>query len=987
MWEILARIFSAFTGKATDKIAEKVGETVGERIADKLGPLAPSDLELPPDIKVVPKGLRSFDEGDAGFFVHLLPGPYREDGLPESIHFWKTRIEEMEADKTFRVGLIYGPSGCGKSSLVKAGLIPRLADHVTPVYLLATPSDTENSLLAALKRHCPYLSPKSSLRAALRRKDEIPEGRKVLLILDQFEQYLHATQRDAQKDLVDALRECDGAKLQCMVMVRDDFITPVTRFMKQLEIRLADDRNYAMVDLFDKRHAKRVLALFGRADGPLPKSGNPNLKQDAFLDRAISDLAEGDYVICVRLALFAQMVKAKEWTPTTLKAVGGAQGVGAAFLEDSFVAKTAPLENRRHEKAARKALNALLPEPGTDIKAAMKSRQELLDKSGYARRLGQFDELLEVLDTKLRLVTPTDAVVLESDDTAPTQAPEAAKYYQLTHDYLVPSLREWLTRKQKETWGGRAEIRLAERSSLWSDQQENRNLPAWWEHLDIRLFTRKRNWTEPQRRMMRAAGKYHGVWALVLCLVLAAIGWLGFEYNKGTELHSRLLSATESDLPLIVAELGPYRHRWLAARMERELRTELSPDAPSDEIKRLSQKHANVAAGLLKLRQTGTMCSLLEHRSDLTRRSHVIHRLGLSGADPQPLVSRLDLESDPSIRQGLILALGEFRQDAFSSGQRKQVIEKMLRDYRKDLDPGIHGATGWLLRQWGQGKELKEIDDRFSNGEIEQGNRRWYVSKLGLTMLLIPAGTFEMGSPDSDPEADSNERPRHPVTLSAFYLSEFEVTQGQYQRVMDNNPSSFSKAGDDADRVSEEDTSCFPVETVSWDKATEFCKRLSAEEGKTYRLPTEAEWEYACRAGTTTQWSCGDESTLRDYAWYGDNSELATHGVGDRMPNSWGLCDMHGNVDEWCEDWFGHYPAEHVTNPRGPSQATYRVLRGGCWDDVAGYCRAAFRRRGGPGNRNDYLGFRVAAVPPGESSQEQASKKQAPASKKAEPGA
>jgi hypothetical protein len=140
-------------------------------------------LELPPDIKVVPKGLRSFDEGDAGFFIHLLPGPRRPDGLPGSLHFWKTRIEETEPDKTFRVGLMYGPSGCGKSSLVKAGLIPRLADHVTAVYVEATSTDTEDRLLAALKNYCPYLSPKSSLRAALRRKDAIPEGRKVLLIL------------------------------------------------------------------------------------------------------------------------------------------------------------------------------------------------------------------------------------------------------------------------------------------------------------------------------------------------------------------------------------------------------------------------------------------------------------------------------------------------------------------------------------------------------------------------------------------------------------------------------------------------------------------------------------------------------------------------------------------------------------------------------------------------------------------------------------
>ena len=164
----------------------------------------------------------------------------------------------------------------------------------------------------------------------------------MLIVLDQFEQFLHSTPDDEQEGLVETLRECDGQRLQCVVMVRDDFLTPVNRFMKRLQIPLSESRNYALVDLFDKWHAKKVLALLGQAYGALPKSGNLTREQDTFLNRAISGLAEGDRVICVRLALFAEMVKTKEWTPATLKAVGGAEGVGVAFLEDSFAAPTAP---------------------------------------------------------------------------------------------------------------------------------------------------------------------------------------------------------------------------------------------------------------------------------------------------------------------------------------------------------------------------------------------------------------------------------------------------------------------------------------------------------------------------------------------------------------------------------------------------------------------------------------------------------------------
>ena len=275
----------------------------------------------------------------------------------------------------------------------------------------------------------------------------------------------------------------------------------------------------ALVDLFDRRHAKKVLALLGQAYGGLPASGSLRKEQDAFLNQAISELAEGDHVISVRLALFAQMFEGKEWKPATLKAIGGATGVGVAFLEESFVAQTDLWKNRRHSAAAQRVLSALLPELGTTIKGAMRTKQELLNKSGYARRPEQFDQLLEILDKKLRLVTPTDPVI-KSSDGQPEQSADAERRYQLTHDYLVPSLRDWLTSKKKETRRGRAELRLAERSELWSAKPENRHLPSLWEFLNIRLLTDKKDWTGPQRKMMGKAGRVHGIRSGIVAAVL-----------------------------------------------------------------------------------------------------------------------------------------------------------------------------------------------------------------------------------------------------------------------------------------------------------------------------------------------------------------------------------------------------------------------------------------------------------------------------------
>ncbi len=532
-----------------------------------------------PLLKVVPKGLRSFGAEDADFFLELLPGPRDREGLPESIRFWKSRIEEVDPESTFSVGLLYGPSGCGKSSLVKAGLLPRLAEHVLVVYLEATPQETEIRLLKGLRKRCPSLPANLGLvetLAQLRRGVGLPAGKKVLLVLDQFEQWLHARRTDCQsvlqRELVEALRHCDGQQVQCVVLVRDDFWLAVSRFFRELEIRLEEARNTALVDLFDPLHARKVLALFGRAYGRLPDNlAQLSVEQERFLDQAVAGLAQDGKVISVRLSLFAEMVKGKPWTPATLQEVGGTEGVGVTFLEETFVAPTASPEHRLRQKAARAVLKALLPEQGTDIKGHMRSYPELLTASGYAPRPKEFDELLRILDAELRLITPTDPEGVQADAAEPTQAVSEGPCYQLTHDYLVPALRQWLTRKQRETVRGRAELRLAEQAAAWNARPENRHLPAWWEWANIRLFTRKRDWTTSQRKMMRKATRYHGWRGLALAVVLTAASVLGLEIQRqvveaqneqtATGLVARLRDAEVEQVLAIVAELAPYR-RW-----------------------------------------------------------------------------------------------------------------------------------------------------------------------------------------------------------------------------------------------------------------------------------------------------------------------------------------------------------------------------------------------------------------------------------------
>jgi hypothetical protein len=467
-----------------------------------------------------------------------------------------------------------------------------LAGHVIPIYIEATAEETEARLLRGLQKQCPLLSEDGSLRdslAELRRGRGIPSGKKVLIVLDQFEQWLHSKRDQEDAELVDTLRQCDGGRVQCLVMVRDDFWLAVSRFMQAMEIPLVEGQNSALADLFDIRHTKKVLAGFGRAFAALPESpGKIRNEQRAFLDQAAQGLAQEGKVVSVRLALFAEMMKGKPWTPASLKAVGGTKGVGVTFLEETFSAATAPPEHRYHQKAARGILKALLPESGTDIKGLMRSHQELLGASDYSSHPKDFDGLIRILDSELRLITPTDPEGRVEEGDSKSSVTLGSKYYQLTHDYLVHSLRDWLTRKQKETRRGRAELLLADRASVWNTRLENRQLPSVLQWASIRLLTKKKNWTNLQRKMMKRAGRHHFFRGCAVAIVLVLLSWGSYEgygIMRARALVQTLITAETSDVSRIVNDLSWY-NRW-AAKDLREI-VESSDDSKA-------QLHASLA--------------------------------------------------------------------------------------------------------------------------------------------------------------------------------------------------------------------------------------------------------------------------------------------------------------------------------------------------------------------------------------------------------
>ncbi|MFK8112563.1 MAG: SUMF1/EgtB/PvdO family nonheme iron enzyme [Rubripirellula sp.] len=748
----------ALSKRASDRFA------TAEEFANDLLSWQQEPEQQAKNLQIVPKGLRSFDEDDAYFFLDLLPGPRSRDGLPEHIRFWKLQIEKTDPDQTFSAGLIYGPSGCGKSSLVKAGLLPRLSREITAVYLEATPNDTETRILRGLRKSLPYLPPKLGLVETftlLRRN----EGRKVVVILDQFEQWLHAHRAEHNSDLVNALRQCDGGCLQVIVMVRDDFSMAASRFMRELEARMLEGHNFAAVDLFDVDHAAKVLIKFGQAFGKLPaQSSKLTDDQLRFVDAVAAGLSEDGKVVSVRLALFAEMVKRKSWTPATLMEVGGTEGIGANFLEEMFGSREANPEHLVHQQAARQVLRALLPEVGSDMKGHMRSHAELLEVSQYQDRPGEFNELLRVLDGKLRLITPTDPEGFRTESASERNL----KFYQLTHDYLVPSLREWLNRKQKETRRGRAELMLSDRSELWNAHPESRHLPSALEWARIKSLTKSRNWSDSQSRMMDTAGRVHKIRATMLLILLAALTFAGTHMRnrviaaskdeRATGFVTALTNADIGQIPRILEDLQEDR-QWVNPKLQAAL-----------------SQHPNDSSERLNL-------SLASLPSDPTQIEYL--RGKLLNASPDQIETIRTLLSNQ--KQSLVPLLWQVALQP-SSTERKQLLQaaSALAVYDTDND------TNWKL-----------VADQVANALVNESSFRGAV----WVKTLKPARRHLLEGLATIFRSDLNERSQTQIDHATGILEEYAADDIGYlaELLFDADPKQFvtlfdefASFGDDA---------------------------------------------------------------------------------------------------------------------------------------------------------------------------------------------
>lgn len=352
-----------------------------------------------------------------------------------------------------------------------------------------------------------------------------------------------------------------------------------------------------------------------------------------------------------------------------------------------------------------------------------------------------------------------------------------------------------------------------------------------------------------------------------------------------------------------------------------------------------------------------------------------------------PAMDAILFHPETSLRRALILALGSYGSKALSPGEREPLIARLLDLYENDPDAGIHGAAEWTLRQWEQPARLKEIDARLKGKD--KGTRRWYVNGQGQTLVLIEGPVeFRMGSPPDEPDRDPGETPHPRVIPRRFAIADKEVTVEQHQQFVRTNPQ-FGPAQSYLDKYSPEPNG--PMIAVNWYGAAAYCNWLSQAEGlpkdqwcyvpnergeydkgmtipanalerKGYRLPTEAEWEFACRAGALTSRYYGlSVELLGKYAWYLANSKERAWPCGLAVPNDLGLFDMLGNVYEWCQERRTSYqPGRAESSNDNIMDEAPRLLRGGTFADRPAVVRSAIRFRNAPTYRNVDYGFRLA---------------------------
>ncbi|MEZ6094592.1 MAG: protein kinase [Pirellulaceae bacterium] len=826
------------------------------------------------EIAIVPKGLRAFDQNDHEFFLSLLPGPYDRNGIAESIRFWASRVDAMEQVEPIPFGLIYGPSGCGKSSYVRAGLLPILSNHVVPVYVDCTTDDLSARAAECVRREIDDVPdvPLSEIIRRVRHGEFLNHQDKLLLVFDQFEQWLHQANRFDDDPFTLAMRQCDPKRVQALFLIRDDFWMSASQFFRCLEGRIEEGKNAMALPLFDVRHARKVLVALGQAYGALPKTGELSKTQHRFIKEVVSSLSNRDKVVSVHLVVFAETAKAKEWNHSELVAMGGWRGVGREFIAGLFANPEVPKFIRQHATEVWRILRVLIPPVGVDIKGQSRSKSEIQTSSGLTSNSRLFQELLDHLEHETKLIT-----LLDRDDSRDNIEPN----YTLTHDFLVEPIRQWGAALQKTSLRGRAEAKLSELADQWRLTREHRFLPGSLEVINLSLFAgsevKAANagfWAAAKSKAAKRLSGFAVVFLIGMATLLFALRGQrvaiaksefqqylacnveGIERQFETVMSYPQLTAdfaseeTQSDSPDNSA-------RALAALISLQPTEDLIrqfvnliDQVAADEYKTFCLGLENCDADFLELIESNWTNLSLRAKA---RTAVICAELG----EPQFLIETMALTATPELRATTIVELISWNGD-FSLIQHLQEMTPGLENgplfsgvcsavgmsadrfppntldpfksflesiYRTHPDSGAHYAAMFALSKCGF--DVPEVND----SGIAECRWKHVTIKLPaeeheLFFALIPQGKFPAGAGDPD-FADNisyNSRDEPPLQNGSVaedvWMSVFETRSNLYAEFLTDNGQS------------ERLESMIPhefVHRVSWNDIAEFCIWLNAQ--------------------------------------------------------------------------------------------------------------------------------------------------------------
>ena len=953
-------------------------------------------------VQVVPKGLRSFDAGDVEFFLNLLPGPTDRFGVPDSLRFWIQAYSKTESN--LPIGLLYGPSGSGKTSFVRAGLMPRLPEEFLCVRIECTSDTTEKDIVRAIGQSIDESMRDTDIRDMLfeiRNGEWVGRGRRLLIVLDQFEQWLNANDVEPNTVLVEALRQCDGIRVQCLLLVRDDFWIPTHQFLKQLDVKIQEGKNSQALPLFDERHARKVLTGFGQAYGSLPSSSSKfTRKHREFVKQAVDSLSLGGKVICAHLSLFSEMMKGRDWTSGEFSKVGGWQGIGVRYLEEAFGQEVAPAHRQMQMPYAKEMLSQLVPETGVTIKTSSRTKSEMADSWSGNWNETAVAETLETLDSELRLVTRVVSDVGWTESSSSMDEPR----YQLSHDVLVEPIRTWISQKQRETWRGRAEVRLDELASQWSRSKENRLLPSFPEFLTLSFGTRKSVRNEEQRSLMRVAGRRYGAAATGLLLTACLCGYL-YSMARSNVTNNKVEAAVAAAVEAspdgfasqleqlkdnasvanravsdLAATTESYRLALIQAHCDPEFAIDdLLAEVPNvranecenfvDALRVYESRGEQVADKLAAHAKSSTalpdrfkyttlaiyfsnlepLGELFKNQVDPTGRTRYIAEFKNWHGNLAELVSEIEKGSDSRTKKYLCDMLAMHGGVNIGSAEMKVVSSWLIKQYQQSPNAGLHFSAKTALNRWGvETVDVKPSDAaNWIDVETCDGNKIQFIE--------VQPGTakFRAGLPEGSKSPDYK---TDPVCKEPFWISSREVSADLFFEFVDD-PKTSKKVKERLEesihrQLRRRD---IPIGEIKFSEAAQFCNWLSRKHGFApsyeakstgapvvmgestvgvdeewvpvngggFRLPTTAEWDIACRAGSETAFFFGDATSanlIDQFAWCSTSvfpwSEPRSVGPrAAKIPNEYGIYDMLGNVSEFSHDLPGRRPgalAEYI---------------------------------------------------------------------------